>query len=141
MSPIPRTTVEQWAILRVVVEHNGFARAAEHLNKSQSSISYAVARLQERLGVELLALDGRRAVLTEAGRMLLDEAGPLVDEWMRLEQSGRAMGGGHEARIRLRVDSLFSKARLFAALQVLEQQYELYASLVYGDLIKRRSGG
>lgn len=125
MSQLPRTTLEQWSILRVVIEHQGFAQAAEHLNKSQSSISYAVARLQERLGVALLEMEGRRAVLTEAGRMLLAEAGPLVDEWMRLEQRGRAIGNGHEVRIRLRVDSLFSKSRLFAALQGLERQYPL----------------
>jgi len=125
MSQLPRTTLEQWAILRVVVEHHGFAQAAEHLNKSQSSVSYAVSRLQERLGVALLELDGRRAVLTETGRMLLSEAGPLIDELKRLEQRGRAIGAGHEARIRLRVDSLFSKPRLFAALQQLEQRFPL----------------
>lgn len=125
MSLLPRTTLEQWAILRVVVEHHGFAQAAEHLNKSQSSVSYAVSQLQERLGVALLQIEGRRAVLTESGRMLLAEAGPLVDELMRLEQRGRAIGAGHEVRIRLRVDSLFSKPRLFAALQQLEQRFPL----------------
>jgi len=51
--PIPQTTLEQWSVLRTVVESGSFARAAEQLNRSQSSVSYAMSRLQERLGVPL----------------------------------------------------------------------------------------
>ena len=66
-----KTTLEQWALLEKVVELGSFARAAEETNRSQSSVSYNLALLQERLGVALLAPSGRRAVLTPAGELLL----------------------------------------------------------------------
>ena len=42
--------------------HGGFAQAAEALHRSQSSVSYTVARMQDQLGVPLLRIDGRKAV-------------------------------------------------------------------------------
>ena len=51
---IPRTTLEQWAVLAAVVDEGGFAQAAAALHRSQSAVSYAVARLQEALDVPLL---------------------------------------------------------------------------------------
>ena len=70
-----KTTLEQWALLEKVVELGSFAKAADETHRSQSSVSYAVSRLQEQLGVALLQPQGRRMVLTEAGQVLLREAG------------------------------------------------------------------
>ena len=63
-----RTTIEQWAVLAAVVDEGGFAQAATALNRSQSAVSYAVARLQEAVDVPLLAIEGRKAVLTAHGQ-------------------------------------------------------------------------
>lgn len=49
----PRVTLDQWRTLQAVVDHGGFAQAAEAMHRSQSSISYTVARMQEQLGVLL----------------------------------------------------------------------------------------
>jgi DNA-binding transcriptional LysR family regulator len=120
---IPQTSIEQWAVLRVIVESGGFAQAAEQLHRSQSSVSYAVARLQERLGIELLQVIGRKAHLTETGKTLLAESAPLIDDLLRLEERARFLAAGNEARIRLLVDSIFPKQRLFAALATFETSY------------------
>ena len=45
----PRVTLDQWRTLAAVVDHGGFAQTAEHLHRSQSSVSYTVAKLQEQL--------------------------------------------------------------------------------------------
>ena len=66
-----KTTLDAWEAFQAVVQLGGFAPAAEQLNRSQSTISYAVARLQEQLGVRLFEQNGRKAQLTEAGRVLL----------------------------------------------------------------------
>jgi DNA-binding transcriptional LysR family regulator len=116
MATLPRTTLEQWAVLRAVVDQGSQSRAAEALHRSQSSVSYAIATLQDCLGVTLLEPQGRRAVLTEGGRTLLAEAAPLIDAMTRLEEHGKALAAGDTGRIRLIVDSLFPKPRLFAAL-------------------------
>ncbi|STQ08576.1 HTH-type transcriptional activator AllS [Enterobacter cloacae] len=45
-----KTTLEQWSLLEKVVDAGSFARAAEETHRSQSSVSYNLALLQERLG-------------------------------------------------------------------------------------------
>ena len=64
----PRTTLEQWRVLQAIVDAGGFAQAAQELHRSQSSVSYAIARLQEQVGVPLL----EQGVLTGArpGRII-----------------------------------------------------------------------
>lgn len=113
---IPRTSLEQWRVLQAIVEHGGFAQAASVLNRSQSAVSYNVARLQEQLGVSLLEAEGRRMKLTAAGAALLREATPLLEAALRLEARARALDAGWEAEVRLAVDSLFPTEPLLCAL-------------------------
>ncbi|QTF10703.1 LysR family transcriptional regulator [Brenneria izadpanahii] len=120
---MPQTTLEQWSVLRTVVESGSFAKAAEQLNRSQSSVSYAVNRLQERLGVALLRIDGRKARLTEAGRTLLADATPLIEDMIMLEVRGRSLLAGHEAQVRLLVECIFPRPLLFRILTTFQQQY------------------
>ena len=75
---LPRTTVEQWAVLSAVVEHGGYAKAAAALHRSQPAVSYAVANLQQSLGVPLLEIQGRQEVLTPRGETLLKRARAVV---------------------------------------------------------------
>jgi len=72
-------SLEQWQAMLAVVEEGGYARAAEALGKSQSAISYAIGRLEEALQVRVFRLQGRRAVLTEAGELLYHRARRLLD--------------------------------------------------------------
>ena len=41
-----KTTLDQWRALQAVVDFGGYAQAAEQLFRSQSTISYTVAKLQ-----------------------------------------------------------------------------------------------
>ncbi|RCI64039.1 LysR family transcriptional regulator, partial [Pseudomonas aeruginosa] len=77
------------------------AQAAEALHRSQSSISYTVARMQEQLGVPLLRIDGRKAVLTEAGEVLLRRSRQLVKQAGQLEELAHHMEQGWEPEVRL----------------------------------------
>ena len=80
----PRVTLDQWRTLQAVVDYGGYAQAAEQLHRSQSSVSYAVSRLQDQLGVALLRVEGRKAQLTEAGEALLQRSRPLVQTAVEL---------------------------------------------------------
>lgn len=59
--------------------------AAERLNKSQSSLNHAVAKLQQTLGVALLEVRGRKAFLTEEGDVFLRRAKQLTQQMEELE--------------------------------------------------------
>ena len=75
-------------MLAAVVDEGGFAQAAAALNRSQSAVSYAVARLQEAVDVPLLAIEGRKAVLTAHGQVLLKRARSLIADLGTLETAG-----------------------------------------------------
>jgi DNA-binding transcriptional LysR family regulator len=111
MSP-PRTHLEQWAVLATVIDRGGFAPAAQALHRSQSSISYALARLQQSLGVPLLAIHGRKAVLTAHGETLLRRARPLLQELATLEELADSLQRGWEPQLNLVVDLAFPRERL-----------------------------
>lgn len=113
---IPRTTLEQWRVLQAIVEHGGFAQAAAALHRSQSSVSYVIARLQESLGIELLALEGRKARLTEAGRTLLARAEEVLEAARRLEGLAATLRQGWEPEVRLAVDAAIPTPLLLQAL-------------------------
>ena len=76
----PRVTLEQWRSALAVADHGGFAAAATALHKSQSSVSHAVAQLSAQLAVPVFRTQGRRAVLSDEGRMLLERARRLLSD-------------------------------------------------------------
>ncbi len=118
-----KTTLEQWALLEKVIELGSFAKAAEETNRSQSSVSYNLALLQERLGVALLAPSGRRAVLTPAGELLLNQVKPLLKAFSWVETHAATLRNGVRTRLDLVVDSIFPRQRLFAILRQFQQRY------------------
>lgn len=118
-----KTTLEQWALLELVVTHGSFARAAEESHRSQSSVSYNLGLLQERLGVALLQPEGRRAVLTPAGVVLLAQVRPLLKAFHSVEARAVRLQGGVRTRLDLVVDSIFPRARLFDILRHFQQRH------------------
>ncbi len=99
-------------MLAAVVDRGGFAQAAQALHRSQSAISYALARLHEALGVELLSIQGRRAVLTARGETLLRRARPLLQDLVTLEDLAASLKRGWESQLKLVVDVAFPRDRL-----------------------------
>jgi DNA-binding transcriptional LysR family regulator len=103
----PRISIDQWNTLVSVVESGGYAKAAERLHKSQSTLTYAVQQLEERLGIKVFQLQGRKAVLTPQGEVLYRRGKALVDEAARLEHAAGELARGWEAEIRLAVEIIF----------------------------------
>lgn len=105
--PTPRVTLEQWRVLRGVVDAGSYARAAQRLHKSQSAVTYAVQRLEQLLNVKVFELQGRKAQLTESGKLLYRRAGVLLEEATSLESTAGQLAEGYEPEIRLAVDVVF----------------------------------
>jgi LysR family transcriptional activator of nhaA len=77
------------------VAHDGnLTRTAERMAVSQSALSTQIRKLEERIGHALFEREGRRLVLTEAGRIALDHADSIFaigDELLDvLRETGRA---------------------------------------------------
>jgi len=107
MTTRPRITLDQWQALASVVEHGSYAAAAGHLHKSQSTLSYAVQQIQKLTGVQVFTIEGRKAVLTEAGRALYVRGRRLVDEAARVEHVAAELALGWESELRIAVEIIF----------------------------------
>jgi DNA-binding transcriptional LysR family regulator len=118
---LAKTSLDQWAILAAIVDAGGFAQAAATLHKSQSAVSYGVARLQEALDVPLLEVHGRKAVLTAHGKTLLKRVRPLLRELEALEELARTLKRGWEPELRLVVDAAFPRERLLKIVAELQR--------------------
>jgi DNA-binding transcriptional LysR family regulator len=70
--------VDQLRTFVAISDAGSFTRAAEMVHKTQSAVSMQMKRLEERLGKELFARDGRQSRLTEEGERLLDYARRIV---------------------------------------------------------------
>lgn len=115
-SKSPRISLEQWRCLAAVVEAGGYAQAAERLHKSQSSVTYAVQKLQGALKVRAFEIQGRKAVLTPVGNMLYRRARALLDDAGELERAARKASAGWEAEIGLAAEVLFPTWLMFDCL-------------------------
>lgn len=116
----PKVSLDQWRSLQAVIDCGGFAQAAEHLHRSQSSVSYAVKRLQHLLGIKLLHMDGRKAILTEAGAVLLQRVRQLLADASAIEQQALHLQQGWEAEVRLAVEASYPTQQLMQALNQFE---------------------
>src|SRR5258706_1374030 len=110
-------TLEQWKALISVVDSGGYEKAAEALGKSQSSVTYAVQKLQSQLGVKAFEVKGRKAVLTPTGEFLYRRARALVEEATATERAARKLSAGWEAEIGLAVEVLFPTWLLLQCLE------------------------
>jgi LysR family hydrogen peroxide-inducible transcriptional activator len=83
-----------------VAQVGNFSRAAQRCHVSQPSLSQQILKLERRLGQPLFSRLGRRAVLTDAGRMLLDRALSIlatVDDAERRLRAGDRLDTGRLA--------------------------------------------
>ena len=103
----PRITLDQWNVLVSVVESGGYAKAAERIHKSQSTLTYSIKKLESLLGVKVFELKGRKAVLTNTGELLYRRAKLLVEDSSRLEKAAGELARGWEAEIRIAADIIF----------------------------------
>jgi DNA-binding transcriptional LysR family regulator len=142
----PKISLEQWRALIAVVEAGGYAQAAERLHKTQSTVTYAVQKMQHLLGVEVFRIEGRKARLTPTGEVLYRRAKALLEEAETLERAAGGLAAGWEAELRLAVDIVFPTWLLLQCFDEFakerpEIRIQLYETVLAGTeeaLIERR---
>jgi len=141
----PRISLEQWRALVAVVDAGGYAQAADALSKSQSTVSYAVHRLEELLDLKAFDIQGRKAILTPAGHMLYRRGKSLLEEADRLERAAGKVAAGWEAELRVAAEIIFPTWLLLECLSGLsdeqpQMRIQLHESVLGGTAELLTSG-
>jgi DNA-binding transcriptional LysR family regulator len=103
----PKISLDQWHALVAVVEAGGYAQAAAAIFKSQSTITYAVQKIERLLGLKVFVVEGRKARLTAEGQVLYRRAKTLLEEAAAVERGASNMAAGWEPEVRLAVEVIF----------------------------------
>ncbi|MFS1476212.1 LysR family transcriptional regulator [Vibrio lentus] len=108
-----KTTLDQWQTLYEIDRAGSIQAAALRLNKSHTTLIYALRKLEDQLGVTLVQVEGRRAVLSEDGKSLLRRASSMLEQARELELISEQLAKGVESEIVVAVDHLCCLKRLY----------------------------
>src|SRR5881409_3131711 len=100
MNPAPFPQLQAFL---VVARLRSFSAAGRELGVSCSALSQSVRQLEEQLKVTLLARTTRSVALTDAGRRLVEGAGPALKQALAALAEVSAQPGEAVGRLRLSV--------------------------------------
>ncbi|QRR05293.1 LysR family transcriptional regulator [Burkholderia sp. MS455] len=83
-----------------------FAEAAELLHRVPSALTYLVQKLESDLDVALFDRSGRRAKLTHAGRVVVEEGRRLLHAAQQIELKALRAQQGWETEVRICIDEI-----------------------------------
>ena len=113
----PPISIEALLVLDAIEYRGSYAAAAEQLNKVPSALSYIVQKLEEQLNVTIFIRQGRRAVLTPAGKHLLIEGRKVLSAINALSEQTQTIANGWEPKIRIAFDSIIDIKPTFQGIQ------------------------
>ena len=129
-----RESINGMTALVATVSAGSFSRAAARLGMTPSGVSKLVARLEQRLGVQLVQRTTRAMQLTEAGAFYYDRASRVLDEIDGLE---RDLEGHHRhprGRLLVTAPTVLGEALLMPVVIGYQRRYpEVTVAVVLTD--------
>jgi len=110
-------TLDALTVLDAIDRRGSFAAAADELHRVPSAVSYTVQKLEQDLDVVIFDRRGHRAVLTAAGKELLDEGRQLLQAAQHLEHHVKRVATGWEAELRIAVDTIIHMRNVLPLLE------------------------
>ena len=96
-------TLRQLRVLQAVADTLSYSRAAEHLHITQPAVSMQLKLLEDDVGLPLVARQGRRMLLTDAGFELLRHGRRILAEVQAAEETLATLKGGRTGKLHLGV--------------------------------------
>lgn len=84
-----------------VADHGGISHAADRLHIAQPAVSRQIRDLEHELGFDLLQREGRRVVLTDAGRVFAERARSILQQTDAATQEARRIAKGEIGAVRV----------------------------------------
>jgi DNA-binding transcriptional LysR family regulator len=118
-----KISLEALQLLDAIDVKGSFAAAAESLHRVPSAVTHAIRKLEQDLAVTLFIREGRRALLTAAGRTLLEEGRHLLKAAGELECRVQRVAKGWETDLRLAVDNTIDLTALMPLVAEFDQEH------------------
>jgi DNA-binding transcriptional LysR family regulator len=135
-------SVDDLRIVLAVAHHGSFVAAARHTGVPSSTVSRAVARLEEALGVRFFQRTSRSVSLTDEGARLVERATPLFDELREVIDDLAEHSSGPAGRLRVTAPMVSGAGWLGSALLAFAKAHprvsvELSLSNAVVDLVEQ----
>ena len=129
--------MDRWTAMEVfvrVMEARSFSAAARQLHMGQPAVSKMVARLEKRLGVQLLIRSRQALTPTEAGQNFYERAKRAIEEAGEAEVAARGIHASLSGELRITAAVTFARLHLVPQLAAfLAQHPALEMQLVLDD--------
>ncbi len=116
-----------------IVQCNGFSRAAETLGIAQPSLSIAVKKLEDELGVTLLNRQERKVTLTAEGRAFIDRARQIDELVKSTIHEMEEFRGLERGEIKVGIPGMLGAHYFPTVIADFRQQYPNLKLSVYSD--------
>jgi len=109
-------------VLDTINSQGSFAAAAKKLHRAQSAVSYQIKKLEETLNLEIFDRSEYRAVLTPAGRAILEEGARLLQQAEHIESLAMQLNQEWEPSFEVVVDGILEIAPIMTAMKSLVEE-------------------
>jgi DNA-binding transcriptional LysR family regulator len=138
-------TLDQLKMLVRIADTGGILAAAEALNRTQPTVSVAIRKLEDELGVELLTRDSYRAHLTSAGHTICQQARIILKQSEILSGRAKHLAQGNEPEMRLAIEASCPLPPVLNILAKCEQKFpgtrfSLMGETLWGALDRLQQG-
>ncbi|MGB0944845.1 MAG: LysR substrate-binding domain-containing protein [Marinomonas sp.] len=116
-----KLTLDALEVLDAIDKKGSFAAAANALFRVPSTLTYTVQKLEEDLGFVIFRKEGRRSVLTPAGRVLLEEGRSLLLATQAMIDKAHQVDSGWEVRLNIALDTVWDTQQFLPILTEFQQ--------------------
>ena len=116
-------TLDQLRMLVKISETGSVLAAADALFRTQPTVSVAIKKLEEELGVTVLSRDGYRASLTAEGEMLYRKAKAILQQSDDFTTMARHLAVGNEPRIGIAIEASCPMSLILKIMRDSEQAF------------------
>ncbi|RVV99416.1 LysR family transcriptional regulator [Mesobaculum littorinae] len=113
---------EAFEVLEAIDRFGTFAEAAAALHRVPSAISYVIRQLEADLGIEVFDRRRRKAVLTPAGRLLLEEGRRILTANRETRAAATRLARGWEPELRIAIDTLIPRGMLWPIVSICREE-------------------
>lgn len=114
-------TLDALRAIEAIHQQGSFAGAAKVLFKVPSALTYTIAKLESDLNVALFDRSKKRAVLTSAGQLIVEQGQQLLVATSALENAVQQLETGWETQLSITLDTLVSLPIIFSLISEFDQ--------------------